>query len=145
MADMSSNSISIDAPAADVSKVLADIEGFPSWSSAIKSVEVHDRDASNRATKVTVKIEAGVLKDKATLNYDYSKLPNEISFSLDEADLMTEMTGNYTIKDNGDDTTTVTYSLHVEVSMPVPEIMRKKAESTTIDAALGQLKKQLEG
>ncbi len=86
MAEMSSNSISIDAPAAEVSKVLADIEGFPAWSSAIKSVEVHERDGANHATKVTVKIEAGVLKDKATLNYDYSKLPNEISFSLEEAD-----------------------------------------------------------
>jgi len=145
MAEMSSNSISIDAPAAEVAKVLADIEGFPAWSSAIKSVEVHERDGANHATKVTVKIEAGVLKDKATLNYDYSKLPNEISFSLEEADLMTEMSGGYTIKDNGDDTTTVTYSLNVQVSMPVPEMMRKKAESATIDAALGQLKKKLEG
>jgi hypothetical protein len=72
-------------------------------------------------------------------------LPNEISFSLEEADLMTEMSGGYTIKDNGDDTTTVTYSLNVQVSMPVPEMMRKKAESATIDAALGQLKKKLEG
>ena len=145
MAEMSSNSISIDAPAAEVSKVLADIEGFPAWSSAIKSVEVHERDGANHATMVTVKIEAGVLKDKATLNYDYSKLPSEISFSLEEADLMTEMSGGYTIKDNGDDTTTVTYSLNVQVSMPVPEMMRKKAESATIDAALGQLKKKLEG
>ena len=145
MADISSNSISIDAPAAEVAKVLADIEGFPSWSSAIKSVEVHERDAAGHASKVTVKIEAGVLKDKATLNYDYAKLPNEISFNLDEADLMTEMTGNYKIKDNGDDTTTVTYALNVQVSMPVPEMMRKKAESATIDAALGQLKKKLEG
>jgi carbon monoxide dehydrogenase subunit G len=145
MAEMSSKSISIDAPAAEVAKVLADIEGFPSWSSAIKSVEVHERDGAGLATKVTVKIEAGVLKDKATLNYDYSKLPGEISFNLDDADLMTEMTGDYKIKDNGDDTTTVTYSLNVQVSMPVPEMMRKKAESATIDAALGQLKKKLEG
>ena len=142
---MSSQSITVEAPAADVSALVIDLEGYPQWSSAIKSVEVHERDSSGRATKATVKIEAGVLKDRATLSYDYSKAPAEISFSLDDADLMTEMSGSYAIKDNGDDTTTVTYSLHVEVSMPVPEMMRKKAEMSTIELALGQLKKKIEG
>jgi carbon monoxide dehydrogenase subunit G len=120
------------------------LENFPTWSSAIKSVEVHDRDSSGRPTSATVKIEAGVLKDRAKLSYDYSNFPKEISFSLEEADLMTEMTGSYEISGDGDETE-VTYKLHVEVSMPVPEIMRKKAEMATIDAALSQLKKKLEG
>jgi len=145
MADMSSNSVSIDAPAADVMAVLVDIESFPTWSSAIKEVEVLERDGDGRACQVKVKVEAGALKDRATLSYDYSKLPNEISFSLDDADLMTEMNGAYQVKDNGDDTTTVTYSLGVAISMPIPDIMRRKAEQATIDAALGQLKKRVEG
>lgn len=145
MSDISSQSITIEAPAADVSAVVIDLEGYPTWSSAIKSVDVQERDGSGRATKATVKIEAGVLKDRATLSYDYTKAPAEITFALDDADLMTEMSGSYAIKDNGDDTSTVTYSLHVEVSMPVPEMMRKKAEMSTIELALGQLKKKIEG
>ena len=144
MAEFSSNSISIEAAADEVAALLADLENFPTWSSAIKSVEVHDRDSSSRPTSATVKIEAGVLKDRAKLSYDYSNFPKEISFSLEEADLMTEMTGSYEISGDGDETE-VTYKLHVEVSMPVPEIMRKKAEMATIDAALSQLKKKLEG
>jgi len=144
MAEFSSNSISIEAPVDEVAALLADLENFPTWSSAIKSVEVHDRDSSSRPTSATVKIEAGVLKDRAKLSYDYSNFPKEISFSLEEADLMTEMTGSYEISGDGDETE-VTYKLHVEVSMPVPEIMRKKAEMATIDAALSQLKKKLEG
>lgn len=143
MAEFSSNSITIEASAGDVATVLADLENFPSWSSAIKQVEVHDRDGSGRPTSATVKIEAGVLKDRAKLNYDYSNFPKEISFALEEADLMTEMTGSYEIVGDGDKTE-VTYKLHVEVSMPVPEMMRKKAEQATIDAALSQLKKKLE-
>lgn len=143
MAEFSSNSISIEAPVDEVAALLADLENFPTWSSAIKSVEVHDRDSSGRPTSATIKIEAGVLKDRAKLSYDYSNFPKEISFSLEEADLMTEMTGSYEISGDGDETE-VTYRLHVEVSMPVPEIMRKKAEMATIDAALSQLKKKLE-
>mgnify|MGYP003340614328 CR=1 FL=1 len=145
MANTSSNSQQIEAPASEVAQVLADLEKFPTWSSAIKSVEVGERDGSGRPTKATVKIEAGVLKDRATLNYDYSDFPNSISFSLEEADLMTEMTGKYSIEDNGDDATKVTYQLNVQVSMPVPDMMRKKAEMATIDAALAQLKKKFEG
>ena len=145
MSQPSSNSTSIEAPAAEVSAVLADLENYPTWTSAIKKVEVHDRDDNNRPTKVTVTVDAGVLKDRASLTYDWSKLPGEISFSLDEADMMTEMTGSYQIKDNGDDTTTVTYSLTTQISMPVPEMMRKKVEMSTIDTALSQLKKKIEG
>ena len=145
MSQPSSNSTNIEAPAAEVSAVLADLENYPTWTSAIKKVEVHDRDDNNRPTKVTVTVDAGVLKDRASLTYDWSKLPGEISFSLDEADMMTEMTGSYQIKDNGDDTTTVSYSLTTQISMPVPEMMRKKVEMSTIDAALSQLKKKIEG
>ena len=76
MAEFSSNSITIEASAGDVANVLVDLENFPSWSSAIKQVEVHDRDGSGRPTSATVKIEAGVLKDRAKLNYDYSNLVN---------------------------------------------------------------------
>ena len=145
MSEPSSSSISIDAPAAEIAAVLSDLESYPTWSSAIKKVEVHERDASNRPSKVTVTVDAGVLKDRASLSYDWSKLPTEISFSLDEADMMTEMTGSYLIKDNGDESNTVTYSLTTQISMPVPEMMRRKVEMSTIDAALSQLKKKIEG
>jgi hypothetical protein len=55
------------------------------------------------------------------------------------------MTGAYKLKDNGDDTTTVEYELTVALSMPVPAMMRQKAERSTIDLALNQLKSKLEG
>ena len=145
MADMSSSSTTIEASVEDVRSVLSDIEAYPTWSTAIKSVEVHEKDGSGRPTKLTIKVEAGVLKDRATLNYDWSKAPDEISFSLEEADLMTEMDGRYAIKDNGDGTTTVTYSLGTALSMPVPDMMRKKVEMTTIEQTISQLKANLEG
>ncbi|MBM3742731.1 MAG: polyketide cyclase / dehydrase and lipid transport [Actinobacteria bacterium] len=144
MEEISSKTVTIEASAGDVSATLADLESFPNWSTTIKQVEVHERDGSGRPTSATVKIEAGVLKDRAKLNYDYSAFPNSISFTLEEADLMTEMTGSYSIKDDGDNCE-VTYSLNVQVSMPVPDMMRRKAEMATIEAALSQLKKKLDG
>lgn len=145
MADISSHSTQIQAPIEQVREILFNLEGYPSWSSAIKTVEVLERDSLSRPTKLTLKVEAGVLKDRPTLVYDWSKAPNEISFSLEEADLMTQMDGKYEIKDNGDDSVTVTYSLTTALSMPVPDLMRRKVEKTTIEQSLSELKQKLEG
>ena len=145
MSDISENLITIEAPIGEVVAVLTDLASYPTWSTAIKSVEVQDKDASGRATKVKMSIDAGVMKDRVILDYDWSKSPAEISFALDDADLLTEMSGIYEIADNGDDTTTVKYQLAVALSMPVPAMMRQKAERATIYLALNQLKTKLEG
>ncbi len=78
------------------------------------------------------------------LDYDWSGAPTHLSFSLDDADLLTGMDGSYTIKSIDEDTTEVTYELAVSLSMPIPAMMRQKAEKATIDAALAQLKATLE-
>ncbi len=145
MSDISENSITIEAPISEVASVLTDLANYPSWSTAIKTVEVKEKDSSGRATKAKISIDAGVMKDRVVLDYDWSKTPSEITFELDEADLLTEMTGAYKLTDNGDDTTTVKYELTVALSMPVPAMMRQKAERATIDLALNQLKAKLEG
>jgi len=84
------------------------------------------------------------MKDNVTLDYDWSLAPEKLLFTFDDADLLTDMSGAYIVKDNGDDTTSVTYELTVALSMPVPAMMRHKAERATIDLALNELKKKLE-
>ena len=144
MSEASKNSIQIDAPVADVAALLFDPAGYPEWSSAIKSASVLEKDGEGRATKIEMMIKAGQVKDRVILDYDWSKEPNAITFSLDDADMLTEMTGGYTLTDSGDDTTKVEYELTVALSMPVPAMMRTKAERDTIDLALKELKAKLE-
>jgi len=90
-------------------------------------------------------IDAGMMKDRPTLDYDWSEAPSKLRFSLEDADLLTGMDGMYSIKSIDEDTTEVTYELEVSLSMPIPAMMRQKAEKATIDAALSQLKTHLEG
>jgi len=144
MTDLSKSLISIDAPIADVQKALFDLDKYPEWSTQIKSAEALTRDDQGRITKVKMSIDAGMMKDRLTLDYDWSQAPNKLSFSLDEADLLTGMDGIYTITSVDEDTTEVSYELEVSLSMPVPAMMRQKAEKATIDAALAQLKSHLE-
>jgi len=144
MSDTSKSSITIDAPIANIQNLLFDPAGYPEWSSAIKSAVVQAKDGEGRATKVEILIKAGQVKDRVILDYDWSAAPTSLTFTLDDADMLTEMTGGYTLLDNGDDTTTVTYELTVALSMPVPAMMRTKAERDTIELALKELKEKLE-
>lgn len=144
MSESSTSTVEVTAPLAEVAAKLSAIAGYPEWLSSIKKVEVTESDAEGRATKADVSIDAGVMKDRATLSYDWSKAPNEISFSLDDADLMTAMDGKYTLKVVDADTTLVTYELGVELSLPVPRMMISKTEKTTIDQALKELQAQFE-
>jgi hypothetical protein len=144
MSEFSRSVVTIDAPIADVQKTLFELDKYPEWSAQIKSSQALDRDDQGRVTKVKMSIDAGMMKDRLTLDYDWSQAPSKLSFSLDEADLLTGMDGIYTISAIDEDTTEVTYELEVSLSMPIPATMRQKAEKATIDAALEQLKAHLE-
>jgi len=145
MSDLSSSTITIDAPVQAVQAALFAIDQYPTWSSAIKSAESVTTDDQGRITKAKMTIDAGMMKDRVILDYDWSQAPAKLSFSLDDADLLTGMDGSYSMKAIDEDTTQVTYELGVSLSMPIPAMMRQKAEKTTIDQALTQLKASLEG
>ncbi len=143
MSSATTSTVSITASADEVRAVIFDLASYPSWSTSFKSVTVLASDGQGRPTQVSMSVDAGALKDKPTLNYDWSAYPDRLDFSLEDADLLTQMSGAYIVKDN-DDETEVTFELTVALSMPVPEIMRTKAEKSTIDLALKQLKEKLE-
>jgi hypothetical protein len=144
MANFSKSVITIEAPIEQVQKTLFELDKYPEWSTQIKSSEALDRDDQGRVTKVKMSIDAGMMKDRLTLDYDWSQAPSKLSFSMEDADLLTSMDGIYTISSIDEDTTEVTYELEVSLSMPIPAMMRQKAEKATIDAALAQLKSHLE-
>ena len=141
---MTSSKILIEAGADDVRKVLFDIANYPTWSRSIKAAKVESSDDQGRPLRIQLTIEAGMLRDKPTLDYDWSALPDKVTFSLVDADLLTQMDGTYVVKPVGDETE-VTYELSTDVTMPVPKPMLEAAELSTIKAALSELKEKIEG
>ena len=119
---MTSSKITIEASADEVRKVLYDIAAYPTWSKTIKAAKVESSDDQGRPLRIQMTIEAGMLRDKPTLDYDWSAAPERVSFSLVDADLLTQMDGTYIVKAVGDDTE-VTYELATDGSMPVPKPM----------------------
>lgn len=143
MSNPTTSTVTISASADDVRAVLFDIANFPTWSTSFKSVTVLASNGDGRVTQAKFSVDAGALKDKPTLNFDWSGYPDRLDYSLEDADLLTDMSGAYIVKDNGDESE-VTFELTVALSMPVPDVMRTKAEKATIDLTLKQLKEKLE-
>jgi hypothetical protein len=54
------------------------------------------------------------------------------------------MDGSYVLKPNGA-ATTVTYTLSVDIAMPMISMFKRRAEKTIIDSALKGLKRRAEG
>ena len=143
MSQKSTSTVIVDAPLADVQGVLFSIESYPEWLTSIKKVDVLERDDQNRVTKAKLSIDAGMMKDRVVLEYDWSGAPSTLTFTMDEADLLTQMDGTYSLKAIEADSTQVTYELEVAVSLPVPAMMITKAQQQTIDTALKELGEHL--
>jgi ribosome-associated toxin RatA of RatAB toxin-antitoxin module len=146
MADQTESSITIAAPAQAVMAVIADLDSYPEWNDEVKEVEVlsvYD-DEEERPAEVRFALDAGVIKDQYTLEYEWDD-DAEVRWSLASGDLITAMDGAYLLVDNGDGTTEVTYRLAVDVKIPMIGMIKRKAEKVIIERALKGLKKRVEG
>lgn len=141
MADQTSASINIAAKPDEVMAVIADFEHYPDWVDSMKSTEVLTF-ASGRAKTVRMVLDHTLVKDDYVLAYDW-QLP-AVSWRLIEGSLLKAMDGSYALKPNGAGAA-VTYTLTVDINMPMIRMFKRKAEKTIIDSALKGLKKRVEG
>ena len=142
MADQASSKITIDAPLDEVLSVIADIESYPEWTGQIKSAEVLSTGADGRPEQARFVMDAGVLKDEYTLEYDWSDAA--VSWQLvGKSSVQKSQNGSYTLADKGG-ATEVTYRLTVDIAMPMLGMFKRKAEKMIMDSALKELKKRVE-
>jgi len=143
MADQTTSSIRIDAPPADVMAVIADFRSYPEWAEAVKQVEILSEYPDARAEQVHFILDAGAIKDEYTLAYQWDG-DSEVRWSLVKGRMLTSMQGSYTLADNDDGSTHVTYQLAVDVKIPMIGMIKRKAEKVITDTALKELKKRVE-
>lgn len=145
MADASMQSIVIDATPAQIAAVICDFGSYAQWIPAMKSTEVLSEYEDGYAAEVRFALDAGVVSDEYTVVYEYAEDLSHIEWKLVKPSKMQKVqNGSYDLVDNGDGTTTVTYTLEVDLTMPVLGMFKRKAEKAIMDAALGGLKKRVE-
>jgi hypothetical protein len=112
----------------------------------MKRVEVLEEYEDGYASQVRFTLDAGVIADEYTLAYEYAEDISRIEWHLvGPSKMQKTQNGSYDIADNGDGTTTVTYTLEVELSVGMLGMFRRKAEKMIMDTALKQLKRRAEG
>jgi Polyketide cyclase / dehydrase and lipid transport len=144
MGDRTTSSISIAAARPEVMAVIADFAAYPQWAAAVRSAEVIRRDGEGRPSQVRFSLDAGMIKDSYVLGYDWD---GDASVRWDLAEpgsVISAMTGGYYLagKPAGTD---VTYELSVDVRVPLPGLLKRRAEKVIIDTALKGLKSRVEG
>jgi uncharacterized membrane protein len=145
MTDTSTQSIVIDAPCDQVAAVICDFPRYPEWVSAVKSIKVVEEYEDGYASQVHFVLDAGVVADEYILAYEYSDDISRIEWHLVAPSKMQKaQNGSYDLVDNGDGTSTVTYTLAVDLSIGMLGMFKRKAEKMIMDSALKELKRRVE-
>ncbi|MDQ6714956.1 MAG: SRPBCC family protein [Actinomycetota bacterium] len=147
MADRTESSIVIAAAPGAVLDVIADFPSYPKWATEVKRTSVLSEEGDGWADQVEFVLDAGVIKDTYTLDYEWEVTKSGtgvVSWSLVKATVLKAMNGSYTLAKDGSGTS-VTYRLTVDLNIPMLGLLKRKAEKVIVDTALKELKKRVEG
>ena len=124
--------------------VVSDVERYPEWAADIKHVTVESRDVEGRPLEVTFRVGAFGRSSSNTLAYDYSGAPRALSWKQVSGDLTSKFDGEYRFEPGPDGATEVTYTLQVELRVPLPGFIKRRAQSRIVHTALEELKSRVE-
>jgi uncharacterized membrane protein len=145
MVEQAREHITIQAPVERCLEVLTDFERYPEWASNLTSAEVVERDDLGRALVVEYKAEAMGRTTTYRLRYDYAGAPSRLAWQLESGDIQRELDGLYDLRPADEpDTTEVGYELAVDLIMPIPGFVKRRAETMILTYALDELKARVE-
>jgi ribosome-associated toxin RatA of RatAB toxin-antitoxin module len=143
--DKTVESTIVDATPEECYRVASDFARYSEWAGDIKSVEVLESDSNGRGIRVAFRVAAFGRSAAYTLIYDYPTGGGlEMKWHQESADLTSKLDGHYVFTANGDGTTQVTYALEVDLLVPMPGFVKRRAEAKIVHAALKDLKVRTE-
>jgi uncharacterized membrane protein len=146
MADQATQRMTIGVPPARCYEAVLDFERYPTWARDLKSATVLERDGDGRGTVVAFRAAAMGRSTSYTLRYDHSRAPDVLAWQLVEGDIMRRLDGAYEFLpvDGDAETTEVVYSLTVDLVVPLPGFVKRRAEARIINTALCELRALLQ-
>ena len=144
MTETASERIRIDAPADRCFDVAVDYESYPEWLRDVKEAKILESDSEGRGLRVEYRAAALGKSIRYVLAYDYTNAPGEFSWRFVEGDMLRRLDGSYRFESDGPASTRVHYELAVELAMPLPGLMKRRAAGLIMGSALKELKKQVE-
>ena len=146
MAEQAREQTTINAPVELCWSTLVDFETYPEWAGDLKQATIVARDEQTRATVVEYRAAAMGRSTTYQLEYDYEGAPHRLGWELLSGDLERELDGHYELTDGAEPgTTDVVYELSVDLIVPIPGFVKRRAEARLIKTALMELKARVEG
>jgi Polyketide cyclase / dehydrase and lipid transport len=143
MAGKTTSTIMIAVPRNIVMSVIADFAAYPDWAGVHSAEVLGEPDADGRARRVRFELDAGIIKDRFVLGYEWDG-DERVCWELAEpGSVISAMSGAYSLASRGDGTE-VTFELTIGVRIPVIGILRRQVEKTIINTALKGLKSRVE-
>jgi hypothetical protein len=126
--------------------VLTDFDGYPTWAADLKSADVVARDSEGRPLEVAFRVAAMGRSTSYTLRYDYGQAPRVLAWRQVRGDITRKLDGSYELAPAGGDSdrTLVTYHLEVDLVLPLPGFVKRRAEARLLSTALRSLRDHLE-
>jgi uncharacterized membrane protein len=143
MPEQAHEHIVVTAPPERCFEVATDFERYPQWAKDVKHIEVLAHDDSGRGQKVEFRVAGLGRSIHYILEYDYAEAPGAFSWRLLEGDVLRRLDGRYGFEAEGD-ATRVTYDLAVDIAIPMPGLIKRRAAGMIMGTALRELKKEVE-
>jgi len=144
MTETAQERIRVEAPADRCWDVAIDFESYPEWVKDVKDVKTLERDDEGRGTRVEFRAAALGKSIRYILEYDYSEAPNAFSWKFVEGDMLRRLDGTYRFEAESDTSTRIHYDLAVDLAVPLPGLLKRRAAGIIMGSALKDLKKQVE-
>lgn len=145
MAEVARQEATIRATAAELWAALVAFEDYPLWARDLKEVQVLERDAEGRAVLVSFRAAAMGRSTTYVLRYDHRDAPHRLPWKLERGDIMRRLDGEYRFEPvDGGARTRVVYELEVELIIPLPGFVKRRAEHKIMHTALDELRAYVE-
>ncbi len=143
MPDAAHEQIDVAASPEQCFAVATAFEAYPEWTSDVKRATVLERDAVGRGTRVEYQVAGLGRRVRYVLAYDFTDAPHAFSWSLVEGDMLRALDGRYAFAPN-EAGTHVDYTLAVDLAVPMPGLVKRRASGMIMGNALRDLKRALE-
>jgi uncharacterized protein YndB with AHSA1/START domain len=137
------HTVEIEAPIETCFEAIVDYESFPEWQRAVVDTEVLDRHDDGLGKRVNLLVDAKVRKVDYTLDYRYQR-PTLIEWDFVEGNGINDADGSYTFEELGDGRTRATYRFGLEVGIPLPGPVARRAHKQTLKGSVEDLKREAE-
>jgi ribosome-associated toxin RatA of RatAB toxin-antitoxin module len=140
MATSDSREVVIEASPEEILDVIADVEATPTWSPQYQSAEVLKAYDNGRPKRVKMKIKTAGISDEQVVEYTWSG--DVVSWTLVSAGQLKAQDASYTLTPDGDKTK-VKFDITVDLSIPLPGFVLKRAMKGGVETATEGLRKQV--